>query len=121
MSKGLPEDLTVERYMEHYLPRALNRHAEKLDGIDCVLQLDITGVGGGSWAVTVKERAAAVARGPAVEPRCTFQASAADWLDLVRGKLNGPLAFMTGRFKVSGDAFFAMRLGGQIVAALAGR
>ena len=39
-------------------------------------------------------------------------------MDLVRGRLNGPIAFMTGRIKVSGDYFFAMKLGTQLVSAM---
>lgn len=120
MSKGLPEDVTVELYMEHYMPRALNRYAEKLEGIDCVLLFDIRGEGGGAWTLTVKERCATVARveAAAASPRCTFEASADDWLDLVRGRLNGPMAFMTGRFKVTGDYVYAMRLGTMLMSAL---
>ena len=123
MTKGgsLPEDVDVAHYMEHYLPRALNRHGERLAGFDCELQFDITGVGGGSWALTVKDRAASIVTGRAAAPRCTFQVSAADWIDLVRGRLGGPMAFMTGRFKVSGDYFFAMRLGTEIMGALSSR
>lgn len=120
MSKSLPDDVDAVKYMDHYLPRALNRYPEKLAGNDCVLQFDLTGAGGGSWAVTIAASEAKVARGAAPDARCTFTATAADWMDLVRGKLNGPMAFMTGRVQMSGDYFFAMRLGGQIMAALAG-
>ena len=118
MSRSLPDDVTVDRYMEHYMPRGLERHAETLEGIEAVLLFRITGPGGGDWTLAVKDRLATVTRGAAAEPRCTFEASAADWMDLVRGRLNGPMAFMTGRIKVSGDYFFAMKLGTQLVAAM---
>jgi putative sterol carrier protein len=115
----LPDDLTVEQYMEHYMPRALERHAAKLDGIDCVLQFDIWGDGGGSWALAIQDRKPTVTKGAATSPRCTFKASEKDWLDLVRGKLNGPMAFMTGRIKMEGDYFYAMKLGQMLVSAMA--
>jgi putative sterol carrier protein len=117
--RGLPADVSAERYMEDYLPRALNRHAARLEGLDSVLGFELSGAGGGAWTLTVKDRAATVARGAAPDPRCTFAASAADWMELVRGRLNGPLAFMTGRVKIDGDYLFAMRLGAAITGALA--
>lgn len=118
-SKGLPPGTTPERYMEHYLPRALNRHAEKLEGIDCTLLFVLTGAGGGDWTLVVRGCEARVERGRgATEPRCTFTVAATDWMELVQGRLNGPMAFLTGRFKVSGDSFYAMRLGQMLLAAL---
>lgn len=116
--KGLPPGTTPERYMEHYLPNALNKNAEKLGDVDCVLLFRLTGEGGGDWALTVKEQAASVAKGAPVAPRCTITASAADWMELVQGRLNGPLAFMTGRVKVGGDYLYAMKLGQMLMAAL---
>jgi putative sterol carrier protein len=118
-NRGLPPGTTPERYMEYYLPRALNRNAERLAEIDCVLFFELTGEGGGDWTLVVRERKARVVRGREGEPRCTFRAAARDWMDLVEGRLNGPFAFMTGRVQIQGDLFFAMRLGKMIMAALA--
>ena len=116
--KGLPEGTTPERYMEHYLPRALNKNAERLGDTDCVLLFALTGPGGGDWTLTVREQKASIAKGREGTPRCTFTITADDWMLLVQGKLNGPLAFMTGRFKVGGDYFYAMKLGQMLMAAL---
>ncbi len=118
MTKELPPDTTVGRYMEHYMPGALNRHADRLDGIDSTFEFDISGEGGGLWGLTIRERTAAVAPGPVPDARLKVRASAADWMELVRGRLNGPLAFMTGRIKIEGDWGYAMKLGGLLVAAM---
>ncbi len=122
-SKGLPEDTTVERYMEYYLPRALHRHAEKLPDFDVRLQLAIGPSGadpGGEWLLKVDAKQAAVERGRATpDAPCTISTCAADWMDLVRGRLNGPLAFMTGRIKVKGDYWLALQLGQMLMSALA--
>lgn len=116
--KGLPEGTTAERYMEHYLPRALNRNAALLGDTDCVLHFVLTGPGGGDWTLVVKNGAARTARGRDGAARCTFTVSADDWMELVQGRLSGPVAFMTGRFQVEGDYFYAMKLGRMILAAL---
>ncbi len=117
--KELPPGTTPERYMEHYLPRALQRNAERLAGLDCTLLFVLTGPGGGEWTLVVRDRAAHVERGRAGEPRCVFTAAAADWMELVQGRLNGLAAFLTGRVRVEGDTFFAMRLAQALMAALA--
>jgi putative sterol carrier protein len=118
-TKGLPPGTTPERYMEHFLPRALNRNGERLSGLDCELLFVLTGPAGGEWTLTVERSEARVARGRAGEARCTITMGAEDWMELVQGRLNGPLAFMTGRFKIAGDYFFAMKLGQTLMAALA--
>ena len=116
--KGLPPGTTVAEYMEHYLPRALNKNAEKLGDVECELLFALTGAGGGDWTLVVKERVARVEPGRGEAPRCTFTMTAVDWMELVQGRLNGPLAFMTGRFKIGGDYLYAMRLGQMLMAAL---
>jgi putative sterol carrier protein len=37
-----------------------------------------------------------------------------DYLDLVSGKLNGQVAFLTGKLKVGGDMGLALKLGSFI-------
>ena len=34
-----------------------------------------------------------------------------DFIDMVEGKLNGQMAFMTGKLKIKGDMSLAMKLG----------
>ena len=36
---------------------------------------------------------------------------AQDWLDMIGGKLNGQMAFMSGKLKLKGDMGFAMKMG----------
>jgi len=36
--------------------------------------------------------------------------TASDYLDMVNGKLNGQMAFMTGKLKIAGDMGLALRL-----------
>ena len=37
--------------------------------------------------------------------------AAQDWLDMIGGKLNGQMAFMSGKLKLKGDMGFAMKMG----------
>jgi putative sterol carrier protein len=39
--------------------------------------------------------------------------TAQDWLDMTSGKLNGQMAFMSGKLKLKGDMGLAMKLAGM--------
>jgi len=78
--------------------------------LDTVIQYEITGEGGGNWYATIKNAACTVTEGKAASPALTLTMSAPDWVDMSHGKLNGQMAFMTGKLKLKGDMGLAMRL-----------
>ncbi len=79
-------------------------------GVDAVFQYDITGDGGGSWNVTVKDGACQVQEGTHDSPSVTLTMSSETWLAMVNKELNGMQAFMSGKLKVSGDVMLAQRI-----------
>jgi len=79
-------------------------------GVDAVFQFEITGEGGGSWHVTVKDGACQVAEGPHGSPNVTLTISDENWLAMINRELNGVQAFFTGKLKVSGDIMLAQRI-----------
>ncbi len=85
--------------------------ADKAQGVNAVIQYDITGEGGGTWNATIKEGACAVAEGAAPSPSLTLTISGQDWLDMLAGKLNPQMAFMSGKLKLKGDMGLAMKIG----------
>jgi putative sterol carrier protein len=54
-----------------------------------------------------------VKEGPAPAPQLTLAMAAQDWVDMVTGKLNPQMAFMSGKLKHKGDMSLLMRLGGM--------
>lgn len=90
------------------LESKLNADPSKLAGMDSVYQFK---VGGESYSVTMKDGKASVAAGEAPSAHCTVTMEESDFLDLVSGKLNGQMAFMTGKLKVAGDMGLALKLG----------
>ena len=46
--------------------------------------------------------------------RCTITMSADDFRDLIQGRLQPATAFMTGKMRVDGDMFLAMKLGQMV-------
>lgn len=90
------------------VPERVNK--DKIQGMDCTYQFNITGDEGGEWYVTVQNGDAAVAQGTAENANITLTLTDENFKDLVTGKLNGQTAFLTGKLKIQGDMTLAMKL-----------
>jgi putative sterol carrier protein len=86
---------------------------DRAQGVQCVIQYDITGEGGGTYNVTIGDGKCTVAEGAGAAPQLTLSMAAQDWLDMLSGKLNGQMAFMSGKLKHKGDMSLLMRLPGM--------
>jgi len=85
---------------------------ERAQGLKAIIQYDITGPDGCTCHVEIADGQCALKEGGAAQPNLTLTMSAQDWLDMVAGKLNGQVAFMSGRLKHKGDMSLLMRLPG---------
>ena len=101
---------TAESVQEIFtaMPGRLNPQAAQ--GLDCVIQYDLTGDGGGQYHSTIKDGAATVTPGPHPSPNMTVIMGAQDFVDMTSGKLDGMSAFMSGKLRISGDMGLAMKL-----------
>jgi putative sterol carrier protein len=84
--------------------------ADRAQGVNAVIQYDITGDGGGTYHVEIADGKCTLQGGPAAAPKLTLTMAAQDWLDMVSGKLNGQMAFMSGKLKHKGDMGLLMKL-----------
>ena len=82
---------------------------EKATSINAVIQLDLTGEGGGQWAFNIAEGALAIAEGQAVSPNLTLSMAASDYVALTMGDANAMGLFMAGKIKVQGDVMLAIK------------
>lgn len=89
------------------LEEKLAKSAGKLAGLTCVYQFR---VGEASYHVDFTNGNAVVAKGDAPAPNCTVTMAEPDFLALLSGKLNGQMAFMTGKLKIAGDFGLALKL-----------
>ncbi len=87
-----------------------NLDPEKIKGIDATYQWDITGDNGGKWWAKFSDGSAEVSEGEAENPNITITVASGDWMDIASGKLNGQMAFLTGKLKIQGDMTLAMKL-----------
>ena len=93
------------------MPSRFNKEAAK--GLNAIYQFDLSGDGGGKWHVIINNDSCEVKEGPAASPSITISMTAQDYLDMLSGKLNGQMAFMSGKLKIKGDMGLAMKLAGM--------
>lgn len=85
--------------------------ADRATGTNAVIQYNVSGDGGGTWNAVIKDGACTVQPGAAANPSLTLDVAAQDWLDMLSGKQNGQMLFMSGKLKIKGDMGLAMKLG----------
>ncbi len=86
--------------------------AQKAEGLDAVIQFDLSGESGSAYWVHINNGAVSYEEGEAEEPRVTLMADAADYVAVVKGEMNPMQAFMQGKIKVKGDMSLALKLQG---------
>ncbi len=90
------------------MPSRFNKDAAK--GLNAIYQFDLSGDGGGKWHVIIKDQTCEVKEGAAASPNITISMTAQDYLDMLSGKLNGQMAFMSGKLRIAGDMGLALRM-----------
>ncbi len=84
--------------------------ADAAQGLNAVFQFEITGDGGGNWAVVVNDGTCELSEGTHAEPSVTLTMSAETWLGMINKEINGMQAFMGGQLKAAGDIMLAQRV-----------
>jgi len=85
------------------MPKNLNADAAK--GMNSTIQFNLSGDN-----VAIKDGTCQVQEGTASSPNMTLSMSAQDYVNMIMGKLNGQMAFMSGKLKISGDMGLAMKM-----------
>lgn len=98
---------TVRAYFE-MMPNQFR--SEAASGMTATYQFNVTGDAGGKWFAQIEKGALTAGEGEAEDPGVTITVSDSDWLDIVAGKLDGQMAFMTGKLRIKGDMSLAMKL-----------
>jgi hypothetical protein len=100
---------SVRDVFERHMPERLRSKPDVVAKINAVYQFNISGPGGGAWSVDCTG-GGVIAPGTAAGARCTVAVAEGDFLNIVNGKLNPQMAFMSGKLKIQGDMGLAMKL-----------
>jgi len=103
----MPDELTPEVLFSR-MPKAFQ--PDKAQGVDAVIQFDLSGPVGGQWVATIKDGTCAVEKGTVENPKLTLMADAIDYVGIFTGKVNPMAAFGEGKIKLKGDLGLAMKL-----------
>lgn len=95
---------------ELFLSMEGNFHPKAAKGMRAIYQWELTGDGGGHYYAVIGNQTIKVEKGKHPSPNITITAHVQDWFDILDGKLDGQMAFMTGKLRVKGDMSLAMKL-----------
>ena len=109
-----PDDITPKDFYLKWIPEqaaANPDQAAKIKDINAVIQMVLTGEGGGEFIMELAGGKLTTKEGKAASPKLTITQTVQDWRDINSGKLNPQMAFMSGKLKIAGDMSLAMKLG----------
>jgi hypothetical protein len=101
---------SLKDFFEQHIPAKLKAKPDVVSKINAIYQFVIAGPGGGSWSVDCTQPGGSVQAGTATGAKCTVSATDQAFLDIVNGRLNAQMAFMSGKLKIQGDMGLAMKL-----------
>ena len=84
--------------------------ADAAKGVTASFQFELGGDNGGTYCVQVTDGQMEIMEGANDDPTFTLKMNADDYIKMAHGKLNGAMAFMTGKMKISGDRSLAQAM-----------
>src|SRR5258707_3608022 len=106
----MPDYSTPKAYFEEKIVQKLKDKPETSKAVNAVYEFNITGDNGGVWTVDLTKEPGVVTPGTTGVAKCTVTASSGDFMNIVSGKMNAQMAFMSGKLKIKGDMGLAMKL-----------
>ena len=103
-------DMTPKSYFEEKIAKKLADKPELSKAVNATYEFNITGENGGVWTVDLVKEPGTVAAGSQGAAKCVVTCASTHFMDIVSGKMNAQMAFMSGKLKVKGDMGLAMKL-----------
>ena len=103
-------DQTPKSFFEEKIAKKLQDKPETSKAVNATYEFNITGDNGGVWTVDLTKEPGVVTAGSQGAANCTVTCTANDFMNIVGGKMNPQMAFMSGKLKIKGDMGLAMKL-----------
>ena len=103
-------DQTPKSFFEEKIAQKLKDKPETSKAVNSIYEFNITGENGGVWTVDLTQEPGVVTPGTTGQAKCTVTATTGDFMNIVSGKMNPQMAFMSGKLKIKGDMGLAMKL-----------
>lgn len=91
-----------------YFPEKLEKNPEITEKVNTTYKFVVEGDNGGTWLVDLTQPGGQITEGDG-DAKCTVTLKEETLVDMVNGKVNPQMAFMTGKLKVS-DVGAALKL-----------
>lgn len=102
--------MTPQEAIEVRIANKIKNNPDIATNINALYRIELSGAQGGVWMVDTREGSLGVRKADE-EGQCAILMADSNFLDLVEGKLNPQMAFMTGKLKVKGNMALALKLG----------
>jgi len=99
-----------KQYFEEKIAKKLQDKPDIAKAVNSVYEFNITGDNGGVWTVDLTKEPGSVSAGSTGAAKCTVTCASPDFMNIVSGKMNPQMAFMSGKLKIKGDMGLAMKL-----------
>ena len=102
------ESKTPKEFFEKDLPQRF--HPEKAGDVDVRAQVNITGLEGGEWIVTIKDQKLQVTEGRDPAAPLILKMNDNDFMDIVNKRVSAEKAFFTGKIQFKGNLAMVLKL-----------
>lgn len=99
--------MTVKGILEA-MPQYANLDA--IQSVNKTVQFNVTGEESGSYYLRVQNGTVTTHEGTAEDADVTIETPSDVWVQIAKGDLNGAVAFMTGKFRATGDISLLMSM-----------
>jgi len=103
-------ETTPKAFFEEKIAKKLADKPELSKAVNSIYEFNIEGDGGGVWTVDLTKEPGVVTSGSGGAAKCVVTAKSPDFMNIVSGKMNPQMAFMSGKLKIKGDMGLAMKL-----------
>ena len=91
---------SVGEIFDKQIPNRLQTKPDLAQKINSSYKFIVSGDGGGTWIVDLTKPGGEILKAEG-EAKCTITIAAKDLVDVVNGKLNAQMAFMSGKLKIA--------------------